>query len=333
MQISWSVPTMAPCRFCQIISHFQAFGISFADFFFLFSPLLFTLCSPLLSLAAHLSPEARRTLSLRNLLARSSRERRMMKMRRRKLRKRRVKLPAPHAPVWAAATCSVPTVPHLAQPPQPLTVAIGPPSSPGSRHLLQALVVVVRAAAAHPGPTTLKSPTVLPVPMGTSTGPGQVRWPQSSASPAWLSPARAVHSSVTLIPINPPGGPVQAPCCAWGGASCAGADEVMQDLVEPVPAGPIPATAGPIHASAGTSQYNHPWYSQTHSAATIPGTAGSSRTTAGCIPVQPAPFAVQHPRYSPGTSRYKPQHPRPGGRPVATATALPGTTATPLPSP
>uniref|UniRef100_A0A8U7NRD9 RAB41, member RAS onco family n=1 Tax=Corvus moneduloides TaxID=1196302 RepID=A0A8U7NRD9_CORMO len=162
--------------------------------------------------------------------------------------------------------------------------------------------------------------------MGTSTGTGQVRWPQSSA---WLSPARAVHSSVTLIPINPPGGPVQAPCCAWGGASCAGADEVMQDLVEPVPAGPIPATAGPIHASAGTSQYHHPWYSQTHSAATIPGTAGSSRTTAGCIPVQPAPFAVQHPRYSPGTSRCKPQHPRPGGRPVAAATALPGTTATP----
>lgn len=155
-------------------------------------------------------------MSSRNLLARSSRERRMMKMRRRKLRKRRAKPPAPHAPVWDAATCSVPTVPHLAQPTQPLTVPIGPPSSPGSWHPLQALVVVVRAAAAHLGTATLESPTVLPVPVGASTGTGRVRWPQLSASPAWLSPARAVHSSVTLIPINPPGGPVQAPCCAGG---------------------------------------------------------------------------------------------------------------------
>lgn len=51
-------------------------------------------------------------------------------MRRRKLRKRRAKLPATHAPVWDTATCSVPTVPHLAQPPQPPTVPIGAPSSP-----------------------------------------------------------------------------------------------------------------------------------------------------------------------------------------------------------
>lgn len=136
-------------------------------------------------------------------------------MRRRKLRKKRAKLPAPHAPVWDTATCSVPTVPHLApnHDPQPL---IGPPSSPRSQHPLQALVMVVRAAAAPPGPTTLQNPTVLPVPMGASTRTGWVRWPRPSTSPLWLSPARAVHSSVTLIPINPPGGPVQAPCCAGG---------------------------------------------------------------------------------------------------------------------
>lgn len=36
-EISWPVPTIAPCRFCQVVSHLQAFGISFADSFFPFS--------------------------------------------------------------------------------------------------------------------------------------------------------------------------------------------------------------------------------------------------------------------------------------------------------
>ncbi|XP_033370061.1 arrestin-C isoform X1 [Parus major] len=81
--------------------------------------------------------DSRRTLSSRNLLARSSRERRMMKMRRRNLRKRRAKLPAPHAPVWDAATCSVPTVPHLPHLAQPLSPSRSPyvpppPQAPGT---------------------------------------------------------------------------------------------------------------------------------------------------------------------------------------------------------
>lgn len=158
-----------------------------------------------------------RTLSLRNLLARSSRERRTMKMRRRKLRKRRAKLPAPHAPVWDTATCSVPTVPHLAPnpDPQPLTAPIGSPSSPGSAPPPSpgngGESCCSSSWAHHAG-----NPTVLPVPMGASTRTGWVRWPRPSTSPLWLSPARAVHSSVTLIPINPPGGPVQAPCRAGG---------------------------------------------------------------------------------------------------------------------
>ncbi|XP_052669184.1 arrestin-C isoform X4 [Harpia harpyja] len=82
-EISWPVPTIAPCRFCQVFSHSQAFGISFADSFFsVFFP-HFSFCgSPLMSSAACLSQEARRTSSSRNSLARNSRGRKTTTRRR-----------------------------------------------------------------------------------------------------------------------------------------------------------------------------------------------------------------------------------------------------------
>lgn len=36
-EMSWPVPTITPCRFCQVVSHSQAFGIGFADSIFPFS--------------------------------------------------------------------------------------------------------------------------------------------------------------------------------------------------------------------------------------------------------------------------------------------------------
>ncbi|XP_064568746.1 arrestin-C isoform X2 [Zonotrichia leucophrys gambelii] len=130
--------------------------------------------------------DSRRTLSSRNLLARSSRGRRMMKMRRRKLRKRRAKLPAPHAPVWDTATCSVPTVPHLAQPPQAPTVPIGAPSSPTPSPGSGGESCCSSSRARHAA-----KPHGAPCSHGHQhRDRDRVQWLRLSASPAWLSPAR-----------------------------------------------------------------------------------------------------------------------------------------------
>lgn len=119
-----------------------------------------------------------------------------------------------------------------------------------------------------------------------------------------------------------------------------GEDEVLQELVQPLPAGPIRGTAGPSkQGTAGCILYSRRIYPTVQSRYNHAGTGrpillhqsplqrAPSQATAGSVSLQPA--LLKHPRYSPGTSRSTPQHPRPGGRPVATATALPITTATP----
>lgn len=121
---------------------------------------------------------------------------------------------------------------------------------------------------------------------------------------------------------------MQAPCCAGGGEGSRRCLRAGEGKTRCCMTGCGHSRPGPSKVGLDASCYSRRIYN--HAATGRPillQPEGSSPAPAGSVPLHPT--LLKHPRYSPGASRSTPQHPHPGGRPVAMATTLPITTATP----